>query len=185
MQAMQIEEREEATPEEQAIISKWVGWGQFPAVFNDYSYKKYYRGYGQRYEPPPEVTQAEAIQKEIDPDFEPDDWESERAELKDLLSAEEWQAAKKSTLNAHFTHPDIVDAHWAMARKLGYTGGRYLEQAAGVGYYLGMMPADLAAKTHSAAVELEPRTGAMLKALYPATRVEVQGFEEYAAPDNF
>ena len=100
-----------ATPAEQEVMSRYVGWGQFPAAFN----------------------------------YADGDWHKEREQLRGLLSSEEWDAARKSTLNAHYTHPDVVKAHWQMAEKLGFTGGRYLETSAGIGYYLGMMPPHLAA----------------------------------------
>ena len=170
---MRNEGRTEATPEEQAAISKFIGWGQFPALFNDYVHD--YR----------EKTQREKEQKAIDEAYDPKDWKKERAELKALLTQAEWDSARKSTLNGHYTHPDIVDAHWRMAQRLGFNGGKFLETSAGVGYYLGMMPAELAAKTRSSAVELESMTGSMLQALYPSTNVQVQGFEKYQAPDNF
>lgn len=176
LRVMKIEGRDRPTPEEQAAISKFVGWGQFPGLFARDQQTRI---------PWKERQEMDEQQLEIDPDFKPREWEKEAKELKALLTPEEWDSARASTKNAHFTHPDIVDAHWAMARKLGYTGGKFLETSAGVGYYLGMMPQDLAARTHSAAVELESSTGAMLQALYPATHTEVQGFQEYQSPQNF
>lgn len=176
LRVMKIEGRDRPTPEEQAVLSKFVGWGQFPGLFaRDQQTRMTWE----------ERKKMDEQQLAIDPDFKPREWEKEAKELKALLTPEEWDSARASTKNAHFTHPDIVDAHWAMARKLGYTGGKFLETSAGVGYYLGMMPQDLAARTHSAAVELESSTGAMLQALYPATHTEVQGFQDYQAPPNF
>ena len=112
-------------------------------------------------------------------------WEKERNALKAAFTEEEWKAAKKSITNAHFTDPSVVEAHWKMAQKLGFTGGKYLETSAGIGYYLGLMPPDLAGKTRSSAVELDTVSGGMLKLLYPSARVEVQGFEKFLAPDDF
>lgn len=151
LRAIQAEGRDHATPEEQAVLSRFVGWGQFPAVFN----------YGDR------------------------DWHKEREQLQGLLSSDEWDAARKSTLNAHYTHPDVVKAHWEMAKKLGFGGGRYLETSAGIGYYLGMMPPEVAAKTHATAVELDPTTGGMLGKLYPKANVRVGGFQDHQSPDGF
>lgn len=152
LRAIRAEGRDTATPAEQAAMAKYVGWGQFKAVFNSYYDRE---------------------------------WTKEREQLRGMMTPEEWEAASKSTLNAHYTHPDVVAAHWDMARRLGFDGGRFLETSAGIGYYLGLMPGDLAGKTRSSAVELDPTTGAMLKLLYPAANVKVQGFEKFQSPDNF
>lgn len=151
LKELQAEGRTSLTPAEQETLSRYVGWGQFPALFNDRDYE----------------------------------WEKERDALRGLVTAEEWEAAKKSTLNAHYTHPDVVRAHWELAQRLGFDGGRYLETSAGIGYYLGMMPGELASQTRSSAVELDPLTGNMLKLLYPASNVTVGGFESTQPPANF
>ncbi len=108
-----------------------------------------------------------------------------RQELIALIGDEDYKAARASTINSHFTSPKIVDAHWEMAKKLGFKGGRYLEPAVGSGYYLGMMPKDLSDKTAITAVEKDLTTGSISKALYPDANVNVQGFEETPVPDNF
>jgi len=165
---IEAEGRTAATPEEQAILSKFVGWGQFKNLFE-------YR-YG-------------------------DDWQKERELLRSVLSGDEYAQAESSTrskpgsqdyasaagsiLNAHYTHPDVVKAHWEMAQRLGFKGGRFLETSAGIGYYLGMMPADVAGHTRATAVELDSLTGKMLKLLYPSANVNVTGFEKFQVPDNF
>lgn len=151
LEAIAAEGRDRATPEEQEVLSRYCGWGQFKQIFNSYDY----------------------------------DWTRERELLRGLLSPEEWEQARQSTLNAHYTHPDVVDAHWKMAQRLGFAGGRFLETSAGVGYYLGMMPAELAAKTRSSAVEKDAATAKILKLLYPKSDVRHQGFEEFDMPDGF
>lgn len=150
LQAIEAEGRSHATPEEQQILSRYTGWGQFPQLFN--------------YNP---------------------DWSKEAALLKDLLSHDDWIKARDSKLNAHYTSPDIVRLHWRLAQKFGFNGGRFLEPSAGVGYYLGMMPEELAGNTHATAVELDPTTGGMLKHLYPQRNVKVHGFQDLKMPDGF
>lgn len=108
-----------------------------------------------------------------------------RQELLALVGAEDFKAARASTINSHFTSPKIVDAHWEMAKRLGFKGGRYLDPAVGSGYYVGMMPESLSAKTAITAVEKDSTTGGMAKALYPDAEVNIQGFEETPTPDNF
>ena len=167
---IKAEGRDSATPAEQAVISKFVGWGQFPAVFNNYYDRLDENLSGEA---------QEAIRNESR------NWNKERELLKSMLSDEEWDTARASTLNAHYTHPDVVRAHWLMAQRLGFDGGRFLETSAGIGYYLGLMPEELAAKTRSSAVEKDKGTGDLLKMLYPSANVNIQGFEEHQSPDNF
>lgn len=162
------EGRTAATPAEQEVLSKWVGWGQMPGLFNEFWTDA--RDAGIAYE---------------DWYADKDKWDSERKKVKALMSDDEWEAAKKSVLNAHYTHPDVVDTHWKISERLGFKGGRFLEPSAGIGYYLGQMPADLARKTRTSAVELDKSTGDMLKMLYPSANVEVKGFEEHKAPKGF
>ena len=154
---IQADGRTTATPEEQAILSKFVGWGQFPGVFNDF------RDAG--FDGEDEADWNAQLESQ-GMDYrkwqeERGKWADEREALHALLSPEEWAAAKKSTLNAHYTHPDVVDAHWKMAQRLGFKGGRYLETSAGIGYYLGLMPPELAGKTRISAVELDPTAAAL------------------------
>lgn len=157
LREIQAEGRTHATPEEQAILSKFVGWGQFPAAFNEWG-----------------EHDGEKAR----------DWEKERVALRSVLSDEEWEAARQSTQNSHYTHPDVIDAHWKLAQKLGFKGGKHLETSAGVGYYMGMMPPELAARTRVSAVEKDPTVAAIAKLLYPASNVTAGGFEDYPAIDN-
>lgn len=181
LREIQADGRTTATPEEQAILSKFAGWGQFPGVFNDFRDAGF------------EGQDAEDWQAQLEAqgmDYrawaeERGKWAKERDALHALLSPDEWKAAKHSTLNAHYTHPDIVDAHWKMAQKLGFKGGKYLETSAGIGYYLGLMPPELAGKTRTSAVELDPTPGAMLALLYPNADVQVKGFEKHLVPPGF
>lgn len=168
MREIALEGRTTATPAEQEILSKFVGWGQFPALFHE-SYSPELKG----------VISPEELKTESGK------WDKERETLQSLMSDDEWESAKGATLNSHYTHPAIVDAHWNMARRLGFTGGKFLETSAGLGYYLGQMPADIAGQTHTTAVELDKTTGAMLDLLYPAANVNIEGFEEHLAPHNF
>ena len=105
--------------------------------------------------------------------------------MRSLVSDEEYTAAKGSTLNAHYTSPDVVRGMWDAMNHLGFKGGMAIEPAAGVGHFLGMIPDKVAKKTAWTAVELDPLTGRMAKALYGNAEVNVHGFEDLKRPSNY
>jgi N12 class adenine-specific DNA methylase len=106
-------------------------------------------------------------------------------ELKTLLSEKEYAAAQASTKNAHFTAPAVVQAIWAGVQRLGFKGGRALEPSAGIGHFLGLQPAELAARTKWSATELDPTTAAIAQHLYQTAHVEPTGLESAKLPENF
>jgi SPP1 gp7 family putative phage head morphogenesis protein len=114
-----------------------------------------------------------------------DQWAKEREELRGLVGDKEYESARASTINAHYTHPDIVDANWKMAERLGFKGGRFLEPAVGSGYYIGMMPESLAKETTVTAVEMDQLTGGLAKQLYPSANVQISPFQDFKTPDDF
>ena len=109
----------------------------------------------------------------------------ERAILKDLLTPSEYKAARASVTNAHYTSEDVINGVWKALDHLGFQGGRALEPSAGIGHFIGLMPNHLKASTDWSAVELDTVSGRILKALYGATDVRVQGFETAEWPDGF
>ena len=114
------------------------------------------------------------------------DWSKEYAELKDLLTDAEYSAARASTLNAHYTDISVIKAMYDGLKQLGFTGGRMLEPASGVGNFVGAMPADMASTVKSwTMVELDSITGLIAKHLYPNADVRIQGFEKANLPDNY
>ena len=113
------------------------------------------------------------------------EWKTERDTMRSLVSDEEYTAAKGSTLNAHYTSPDVVRGMWDAMNHLGFKGGMAIEPAAGVGHFLGMIPDKVAKKTAWTAVELDPLTGRMAKALYGNAEVNVHGFEDLKRPSNY
>ncbi len=178
MRAMADEGRDAATPAEQEVLSRFVGWGAMPGLFNENWDELTAEAFGNKeagYRSDEYKTWAE----------EKDKWSEERDSIKPLMTEAEWAAARRATLNSHFTHPSVIDAHWKMAQRMGFKGGRFLEPSAGVGYYIGLMPPELAGKTRVSAIELDPTTGNMLKKLYPKANVEVRGFEKQQSPNDF
>ena len=114
------------------------------------------------------------------------EWSKEFAELKGLLTDEEYNSARGSTLNAHYTDISVIKAMYDGLKQLGFTGGRMMEPSSGVGNFVGAMPADMASQVRSwTMVELDGITGLIAKYLYPNADVRIQGFEKAKIPDNF
>ena len=114
------------------------------------------------------------------------EWAKEFAELKGLLTDEEYSSARGSTLNAHYTDISVIKAMYEGLKQLGFTGGRMMEPSSGVGNFVGAMPADMAANVRSwTMVELDGITGLIAKYLYPNADVRIQGFEKANIPNNF
>lgn len=114
------------------------------------------------------------------------DWAKEYKQLKKLLDDGEHKTAKGSILDAYYTEPSIIQGMYNGLAKLGFAGGRLLEPSAGVGRFMGAMPADMLGGVKSwTAVELDKITGNIAKYLYPNADVRVQGFEAAKIPDNY
>jgi hypothetical protein len=146
-----------ATPEEQAVLAKYTGWGA-----TDLS-----KLFG-------EVWNIPANLKSI------------RAELDELLTPEEFRAAAGSVLNAHYTSPAVVQAMWEGMRRLGLeSGDRLLEPSLGSGNFFGLEPADLRKDSPRTGIELDPLTGGIAKLLYPGSDVHIGGFQNVPLPDSF
>lgn len=113
------------------------------------------------------------------------DFDALRDQLRELLTDEEWTAARSSTLNAHYSAMGIIDAMWRAARRLGFDGGRVSEPAVGVGHFLGRMPADLAVRSARVGVELDSLTARIAKQLYQNADIFQMGFQETKFPKNY
>ena len=139
-----------ATPEEQEILSRYVGWGGLPQAF----------------------------------DGEHTGWAKEYAELKELLSPDEYTSAMASTLNAHYTSPIVIKAMYEALERMGVKDGNILEPSCGVGNFFGLIPDGMKnAKLYG--VELDSITGRIAKQLYPQADIKVTGFEKTNMPDAF
>ena len=110
--------------------------------------------------------------------FDPskDSWAREYAELKGLLSEDEYAAARSSTLNAHYTAPVVIRSIYDAVEKMGFQSGNILEPSMGVGNFFGMLP-DTMADSRLYGVELDSITGRIAKKLYPQADITVAGFE--------
>jgi N12 class adenine-specific DNA methylase len=112
------------------------------------------------------------------------EWASERELLKELLTAEEYESARASTLNAHYTSPTVISAIYDAVQRLGFEQGRVLEPALGVGHFFGLMPTDMSASSRLTGVEIDPLTARIARQLYPDADIRVQGFETAALADG-
>lgn len=113
------------------------------------------------------------------------EYDKERAELKEILTDKEYQEARSSTKNAHYTDPIVIRAMWNALEKAGFKGGRILDPSMGTGHFFGSMPGNIAATSTLCGVELDPTTGLLGKLLYPQSDVKVQGFQETRYPDDY
>lgn len=120
--------------------------------------------------------------------FDPDNkqWSKQHAELKELLTDAEFRAARKSTLDAHYTSPVAVGAMYEALTRLGFSGGRVLEPSVGVGNFFGLMPAAMRNASQLHGVELDSLTSRMVAALYPKAKIaKATGFENFQIPAQY
>lgn len=151
----QIEaENRRATPEEQRILARYVGWGGLASAFRN----------------------PEGHVK--------DDWRSRADQLEGLLTPDELRAARASTRNAHYTSKTVVDAMWKAAQRLGFKGGLALEMSAGTGNFLGLMPEEIAGSTKFVAIEYDSITARIAKLLYPNETVLHAGLHQVPLPEG-
>ena len=136
------ETTEQATPEQQEILSRYVGWGGLADAF----------------------------------DLEKPAWAAEYTQLKELLTPEEYAAARGSTLNAHYTSPTVIRAIYEAVGRMGFETGNILEPSCGVGNFFGMLPEKMR-NSRLYGVELDSISGRIAKQLYPKSDITVAGFE--------
>ena len=111
-------------------------------------------------------------------------WAKEYAELKTLLSEEEYISARESTLNAHYTSPEIIQGIYRTLQRIGFTKGNLLEPSMGIGNFFGMLPETMR-ESHLYGVELDNLTGRIARLLYPEANITVDGYEKTSFPNDF
>jgi N12 class adenine-specific DNA methylase len=112
-------------------------------------------------------------------------WDNERRELSTLLTEEEFESARATTLNAHYTSPEVIRGIYVAIQRFGFKHGRILEPACGVGHFIGCMPDDMHAHSTITGVEIDPITARIAKALYPDADIRNQAFEDTKLADAF
>ena len=144
------EENRFATPNEQIILSKYVGWGGIPEAFD---------------------TNAGA-------------WQTEYVMLKSILSPDEYEAARASTLTAFYTPPAVVNGIYKALEQMGFREGNILEPSCGIGNFIGMLPEEMK-ESKIYGVEIDPISAGIAQQLYQKTSIAAQPFEEASLPDSF
>lgn len=106
-------------------------------------------------------------------------------ELKELLTDDEYRAAKESMLSAYYTAPNVVKSIWKIVDRLGFKGGKILEPSMGVGNFFGLMPEKIMGNSYLTGVELDKISGQIATQLYQKANINITGFEKLSSPDNF
>ena len=104
------------------------------------------------------------------------EWAGEYKELQAALTPEEYESARASTLNAHYTSPAVIHAVYEAVGRMGFTAGNILEPSCGVGNFFGMLPEEMSG-SRLYGVELDSISGRIAKQLYPKAEITVAGFE--------
>lgn len=109
---------------------------------------------------------------------------STNRELKEMLSEEEYNAAKRSTQNAHYTSLDVIEAMYKGLEHMGFTGGNLLEPSMGTGNFFGMLPKDIAKKTKLYGVEMDSITGRIAQVLYSDADIKIAPYQDVRYNDG-
>ena len=139
-----------ATPQEQEILSRYVGWGGLFQAFDETK----------------------------------EDWKKEYAELKELLTPEEYESARSTVLNAHYTSPTVIKAIYEAVGRMDFKPGNILEPSMGIGNFFGLVPEKFS-DSRLYGVELDKLTGRIAKQLYQKADITIDGFENTNHPDDF
>ena len=143
-------EHRPASPEDQEVLSQYVGWGGIPQAFDERNAA----------------------------------WADENRELKYTLTPEEYEMARASTLNAHYTSPTVIRAIYSAVEQMGFHTGNILEPSCGVGNFFGLLPETMQ-NSRLYGVELDSITGRIAQYLYPQADIAVTGFEKTDRKDFF
>jgi N12 class adenine-specific DNA methylase/adenine-specific DNA methylase len=112
-------------------------------------------------------------------------WAKERVQLESLLTLDELESARATTLNAHYTSPTIIRAMYDILERLGFAHGRILEPACGLGHFIGLMPDAMHARSQITGIEIDSITTRLTKLVYPDADIRHQPFEEARLADGY
>lgn len=148
-------EKRLATPEEQKIMARYSGWGGTAQAF---------------------VADNENVSA--------DSWGARQTRLRELLTADEYTAARSSTLTSFYTPPEVIDGVYLALERFQFEGGNILEPSMGVGNFFAKMPDEMRADSKIYGVELDSISGRIAKQLYPEDNIQIKGFEKTTFKNN-
>lgn len=148
-------EKRLATPEEQKIMARYSGWGGTAQAF---------------------VADNENVSA--------DSWGARQTRLRELLTADEYNAARSSTLTSFYTPPEVIDSVYLALERFQFEGGNILEPSMGVGNFFAKMPDEMRAESKLYGVELDSISGRIAKQLYPEDNIQIKGFEKTTFKNN-
>lgn len=148
-------EKRLATPEEQKIMARYSGWGGTAQAF---------------------VADNENVSA--------DSWGARQTRLRELLTADEYGAARSSTLTSFYTPPEVIDSVYLALERFQFEGGNILEPSMGVGNFFAKMPDEMRADSKLYGVELDSISGRIAKQLYPEDNIQIKGFEKTTFKNN-
>lgn len=148
-------EKRLATPEEQKIMARYSGWGGTAQAF---------------------VADNENVSA--------DSWGARQTRLRELLTTDEYSAARSSTLTSFYTPPEVIDSVYLALERFQFEGGNILEPSMGVGNFFAKMPDEMRADSKLYEVELDSISGRIAKQLYPEDNIQIKGFEKTTFKNN-
>lgn len=148
-------EKRLATPEEQKIMGRYSGWGGTAQAF---------------------VADNENVSA--------DSWGARQTRLRELLTTDEYSAARSSTLTSFYTPPEVIDSVYLALERFQFEGGNILEPSMGVGNFFAKMPDEMRADSKLYGVELDSISGRIAKQLYPEDNIQIKGFEKTTFKNN-
>ena len=148
-------EKRLATPEEQKIMARYSGWGGTAQAF---------------------VADNENVSA--------DSWGARQTRLRELLTTDEYSAARSSTLTSFYTTPEVIDSVYLALERFQFEGGNILEPSMGVGNFFAKMPDEMRADSKLYGVELDSISGRIAKQLYPEDNIQIKGFEKTTFKNN-
>lgn len=148
-------EKRLATPEEQKIMARYSGWGGTAQAF---------------------VADNENVSA--------DSWGARQIRLRELLTTDEYSAARSSTLTSFYTPPEVIDSIYLALERFQFEGGNILEPSMGVGNFFAKMPDEMRADSKLYGVELDSISGRIAKQLYPEDNIQIKGFEKTTFKNN-
>lgn len=111
-------------------------------------------------------------------------WQSEYNELSQLLSDEEYQSARESTLTAFYTPPVVISAIYKVMEQMKFKEGNILEPSCGIGNFIGMLPQSMQ-NSRVYGVEIDKISAGIAQQLYQRSSIAGQPFEQAEIPDSF